>query len=280
MPPQEPVRSRWDQLGSRETPSWYLDRLVALQKRDQHQNLIRRWTRGVLPRSILKTDVFEEAHGSDQVLFDLFDEPIFTVGMDVAFATAARARRRCSSAGIHFLAADVRRLPLGDGAIDLVISPSTLDHFDTAEEFETSLRELARVIAPGGALIITLDNAYNPTYYPLRWVSRLRSSPFPLGYTPTLGGLEALLAHLGLEVTRREYLIHNPRLFSSAIFVALRRLLGSWADRPIAGLLWLFALLDRLPSRWITGCFVAVRAEKPIAPRPRAREESSHHGKQ
>ena len=46
--------------------------------------------------------------------------------------------------------ADVRRLPLADNRVDVVLSNSTLDHFDTEQEIEESLHELARVLKPGG----------------------------------------------------------------------------------------------------------------------------------
>ncbi len=114
-------------------------------------------------------------------------------------------------------------------------------------------------------LIITLDNAYNPWYYPLRWVSRRGSAPFRLGYTAPLRGLKRKLLALGLEVLDSETLIHNPRLVSSALFTGLRKSLGRFADLPIRSLLWLFALGDHLPTRWISGCFIAVRAAKPAA---------------
>jgi len=256
-------RSEWDDLGQRDSPNWYLDHLVARQKRAEHQRLIRRWTAGTTPQTLLKTDVFEEAHGGDQILFDLLQDIPVTVGMDVALPTVAKAQERCPSRGISFYVGDARGLPLRDGCIDLVLSTSTLDHFDTREEFRQSLEEIARILKPGGELIITLDNAYNPWYYPLRWVSRRRSAPFKLGYTASIRELKVRLQALGLEIVDAETLIHNPRLVSSAIFTGLRKLLGRFADGPIRGLLWFFALGDRLPTRWISGCFVGVRARKP-----------------
>jgi ubiquinone/menaquinone biosynthesis C-methylase UbiE len=250
-------------LGDRPSPSWYLDPLVAAQKRRLHHQLLRRWTDSIRPRSVLKTDVFEEAHGEDQILFDLLPEAPFTVGMDVALATASKASRRSPRGSIHFIAGDVRKLPFADGSIDLVLSTSTLDHFDAAEDFEASLKELVRITRSRGHLIITLDNAYNPTYYLLRWASRLRSAPFKLGYTASVRELTRQLQSLGVRVEASDTLIHNPRLISSALYTGVRRVLGRFADGPIRALLWGFALLDRLPTRWITGCFIAVWVVKP-----------------
>jgi SAM-dependent methyltransferase len=258
----------WEDVGERSSPSWYLDELVAEQKRREHQKLIRRWTAGRRPTGILKTDVFEEAHGSDQILFDLFDDTTLTIGMDVSFATVSKARERCPRPAVTFCAADARRLPIRSNSIGLILSTSTLDHFDTRAEFEQSLAELVRILRPGGELIITLDNAYNPWYYPLRWVSRRGSAPFPLGYTAPLGELKRQLQALGLAIVDSETLIHNPRLVSSGIFTGLRMALGRFADFPIRALLWLFALGDHLPTRWISGCFIAVRAAKADATGP------------
>ncbi len=53
-------------------------------------------------------------------------------------------------------------LPFADGAFDLVVSNSTLDHFRTPADIQTSFAELHRVLAPGGSLILTLDNPSNP----------------------------------------------------------------------------------------------------------------------
>lgn len=86
-----------------------------------------------------------------------------------------------------------------------------------------------------------------------------------MGYTAPLGELKRQLQTLGLEIIDFETLIHNPRLISSAIFTGLRMALGQFADFPIRALLWLFALGDHLPTRWISGCFIAVRAAKPDA---------------
>ena len=84
-------KTEWDQLAERSAPSWYLDPLVGRQKRQVYQDLIRRWVDGFRPHTVLKTDVFEEAHGADQILFDLLEDMPLAVGMDVAYATVAKA---------------------------------------------------------------------------------------------------------------------------------------------------------------------------------------------
>src|SRR5262245_53357697 len=143
------------------TQSWYLDPLVARQKRDEHLALLRTWCdgcRGVM----LKTDLFEEAHGDDELL-SAFPADAMIVGMALVPATAMRARARMAGS-VRCLASDVRHLALAAESVSVVFSNSTLDHFEACGDLEASIRELVRVLHPGGVLIVTLDNPRNPFY--------------------------------------------------------------------------------------------------------------------
>ena len=260
------TRSRkWESVGSRPAPSWYLDRLAAEQKRRVHQELIRRWTRDLEVSRALKTDTFEEACGEDQILFDLFPGAACAIGMDLAWQTAHNALARCDNPRVHFLVSDVRDLGVRSESLDVVVSTSTLDHLKSREELTAALREFTRVLRPGGLAIVTMDNPHNPLYAPLRWASRRGWAPFVLGYTVPLSGLVRRLEEAGLEVIATDTLIHNVRLISTLLFLALRRLLGRRADAPIRWLLKAFAAAGRLPTRRFTACFVAACARKPVA---------------
>lgn len=252
----------WERVADQGSPSWYLDPLVAAQKRTVNLSLLDRWTRGDGERTILKTDLFEEANGPDEILTGC-DPTDRLIGMDVSIGEAVKARRRCSEVDTLFIVMDVRRLALAAGSIDVVFSNSTLDHFETHSDLDRSLGELARALRPGGTAIITLDNIRNPLYWLLRMAAKAGWSPFPLGVTTSLGGLVAKLQGVRLEISETDYLIHNPRAVSTVLFLTLRRVLGRKADWIIGLLLDAFALLDRLPTRSLTACFVAARAVKP-----------------
>jgi len=74
------------------------------------------------------------------------------VGLDLAAPMAARARRAAGwFARPRFVCGDIEALPLPDAAIDLVASNLTLQWCDLAR----SLRELRRVLRPGGLLMFT-----------------------------------------------------------------------------------------------------------------------------
>ena len=146
---------QWAEVGRHPLPSWYLDRVVAEQKGRLHQALIRRWTPDLHGGRVLKTDLFEEACGADQILFDLFGEAGLVMGIDLAWPIAHRARARRPDRAIQFLISDVRSLAVRSESMDLIVSTSTLDHFASRAEFCAALWELKRVLRAGGVAIVT-----------------------------------------------------------------------------------------------------------------------------
>jgi SAM-dependent methyltransferase len=79
--------------------------------------------------------------------------PESATGVDVDPATVEHVRERH---GLDARQADVRELPFADDAFDLVVSFETIEH---VPEPERALDELARVLAPGGLLLISTPNA-------------------------------------------------------------------------------------------------------------------------
>ncbi len=98
----------------------------------------------------------------------------------------------------------MRRLPFATGSIDAVVSTSTLDHPRYAKDHRAAVAELRRVIAPGGTLVLTLDNVENATYGLLHVAAALGSVPFPLGRSAAMSDLERLVEEAGFEVSGRE----------------------------------------------------------------------------
>jgi SAM-dependent methyltransferase len=72
-------------------------------------------------------------------------------GFDLSQRMLKRARRRVRSARVNFVAADLTRLPYADGAFDAVVCGWVLEHLPDPRP---GLRELARVMRPGGRLLL------------------------------------------------------------------------------------------------------------------------------
>lgn len=253
-------------IGEAGSASWYLDPVVARQKAQAFVGLIDRWRDPKAIGLTLKTDLFEEANGEDALVPHLAGT-VGVFGLDLDPATALRARRRFADRRLEVVVTDMRRLGVRDSVFELVVSPSTLDHFEARDDLEASLREIGRVLRPGGTAILILDNPLNPLYHPLRWLSA-RVAPFSLGRTLSRRRLTVTLESLGFDILGHDYVIHNPRGVLTLVNLLLRSLLGDSAERPIRVLLRLFATLDRLPTRAFTACFVAVGARKPSGEPP------------
>jgi SAM-dependent methyltransferase len=238
----------------------YLDAFLGELKRQAHLELIERW--GGVPRigRILKTDLFEEAMGPDAYLVALSRNGALAIGMDISPVTARRAQVQDLAFQARYLVADTRCLPFGNGSFDLVVSPSTLDHFPDPDDLGRSLRELARVLTPGGRLIITLDNRQNIFDPLLRVVNRWGWTPYYLGRSYTARELRKVLESAGFLVQETTAILQNPRLTAVGAVMLARKL--RW--RPLMALVQRALIaaqrLERTRFRYYLGSFVAAKA--------------------
>jgi ubiquinone/menaquinone biosynthesis C-methylase UbiE len=178
--------------------------------RAEHLRLVAAWAdvRG----RWLKTDLFEE-RAAERALLPALATAAW-IGIDVSGAVAAQARAHTAS---PVTVADVRALPFRPAAFDGALSTSTLDHFDQRSDITAALREIRRVLVPGGRLILTLDNPRNPLVWlrnalPPSIASRTGLVPFAVGETlDAREGRDALVAS-GFAVDAVTHLLHAPHV--------------------------------------------------------------------
>lgn len=87
-------------------------------------------------------------------------------GVDASDEALALAARRAPSADLH--RASVSRLPFADASFDLVLMNDVLQHV-REDEVETSLRELRRVLAPGGTLLVRTNGGLRARRASAEW---------------------------------------------------------------------------------------------------------------
>ncbi len=79
-------------------------------------------------------------------------------GVDIDAATIVHARERYRDIGnLSFVAGSVAALPLPDASVDAIVSFETIEHLPAADQ-PRMLAEFARVLAPGGFLVLSAPN--------------------------------------------------------------------------------------------------------------------------
>ncbi len=248
----------------------YSNELLAEHKRKTYIGLIARWANVAKAERILKTDLFAEAFGLEQFLFDVAQANDNIVGIDVSNEIVYQAKRQARQHGVDaskYLCCNVKQLPLQDNCIDLAISDSTLDHFPSETDIITALKEIGRVLRAGGTLILTIDNKSNLTYPPyafFRLWMWLGLSPYFIGKTLSLTRLRHTLEEIGFIVEESTAVFHYPHPDGLVRMVerSLRKLSRGKLDNAIRKGL---AFLDRLEgkrTKYLTGRYIAVKAVK------------------
>jgi len=248
------------------------ERLVRAYSDAINRKLLARW----LPPatgSLLKTDLFDEVAGTGLVGL-LLERAERVCGIDVAPTVVSAAG--AAYPRLEAEVADVRALPFPGETFDVVVSTSTLDHFDSKAGIREALKELFRVLRPGGTLVVTVDNGSNPLValrnaLPSALLRRAGLVPYPIGKTCRFRELQGVVESAGFEIDAVDVVMHVPRL---AVRASARLVSGhpSRADRLVSRLTALEPP-RRLPGRVASGQFVAALARRPAgeeAPTPEA----------
>lgn len=178
-----------------------------------------------------------------------------SVGLDYSPAALAFARERAPSASL--VRGSAYALPFADGAFDAVLALDVLEHLD---DDLAAARELRRVLAPGGAAIVTV-----PAFASL-WSAHDEALDHRRRYR--LSQIERVMRDAGLEVEHASYynfflfpMVAGARLAErarTALGVGARtRSPGSGADLRIP------------PAPLNAGLAALLGAERAIAPRVR-----------
>ena len=179
-------------------PSWYNFRHWSIF-RNELEALARRWQRGKL----LNVGC---AHGPD---FLPFKQDFELYGVDFAPEMLKLARKYAEKFAftVNLAEADVCHLPYADETFDWAIAIATYHHLKGNEERLLALRELRRVLKPGGEAFITVWNRWQPRF----WLSHKEVAvPWRTKgeklmryyYLFSCGELEKLVEKAGFEVLK------------------------------------------------------------------------------
>ena len=117
------------------------------------------------------------------------------VGADPAPGMVAAAREAMKDgASVSFVCAPVESLPFDDGEFDLVLSTVSFNHW---EDQQAGFEEIARVLAPGGSLVLA-------DIFAASWLRVMLLPMRPHGTFRTPARIERMLRSAGLVPGNRE----------------------------------------------------------------------------
>ena len=199
-------------------------------RRQRRADFLTKGFSGLPPRP----KVLEVGCGSGTFTTDISQAFDDLVSIDVSEVLLEAARAKCPK--VRFEKADIHQTAFKDGSFDLVVGCSVLHHL----AWDVALREIGRLLRPGGQLRFSEPNLLNPQIYVQKnwsWLKRrLGDSPDEYAFTP--GQIRSSLERAGFEdIAVKPFEFLHPHV-----------------PRPlIESVIGLEAWLERTPVRWIAG---------------------------
>jgi cyclopropane fatty-acyl-phospholipid synthase-like methyltransferase len=190
------------------------------------------------------TDVLEIGTGAGALLHTLVERGCRMQGVEVNDELIAEGQRWFGALPIQKVSGVA--LPFPDASFDVVMS---FDVFEHIPDTDAHLREVRRVLRPGGSYLVQTPNKWtNVVFETIRWKSftRFRADHCSLH---TLAELRSRFSRHGFDVTA-----HDVPVVNDFFRAKIRRYVGT------VGLTALSILNpDRLPLAWRTNLYVCAR---------------------
>ena len=213
-----PRKEIFDQMA----PGWYGFRHHSIF-RYELEELSRHWQKGRLLN-------VGSGHGADFLPFkDTFD--LYGVDFSSEMIKLAHRYARKYRFSAHLQVADARQLPFADETFDWAISVAAYHHLKGRQDQLTALRELKRVLRPGGEAFLTV---WNRCQYRFWFKGKEYAAPWKAGgkviyryyYLFTYWEFERLVRKAGFQILRSfpEHSYHFPlKYFSRNICLLVKK---------------------------------------------------------
>jgi ubiquinone/menaquinone biosynthesis C-methylase UbiE len=198
--------------------------------------------------------VLEVGCGTGRITTRLAEWGADLTALDIAEAMLRQVRAKFGRPGSGrvpaFVQGSALELPFSDNSFEVVVSINVLSH---VPQMRKVIAEMARVLAPGGSLLVNFTNARS-LYWPAALYVNARGKAVGLDvythwYRP--GEVWRALRQAGLQATRLSGQVHVPRAVPRAAAAPL-----IWTDRLLG---------ESCVRGWCPTLFVAA-----VKPRPRA----------
>ena len=158
--------------------------------------------------AMLKTDLWDEVKNT-RILQWVHGQGAAVFAVDISEPIVRQARAAFPDSGLRGVVSDVRQLPFRDGSFDAVYSMGTIEHFPDPE---TALREIHRVLRPGGRAVVGVPNRWDPFLRPLLAAVLQELGRYGYGYERSFSrrALRRMLEDAGFEVVAETAILFVP----------------------------------------------------------------------
>ena len=170
---------------------------------------------------------FGEGYGS----YYLADVAKDLTGMDVSQALLEHARTKYDRKNLYFIKGDATSIPFSEGSMEVVVSSQVLEH---VKDYMRSIREVHRVLAPGGIALIATPNrkamldGVNPYHYKEFSAGELETALRKVFREVTVAGLFGSARYMEIKAAEQGY----ARKLLDIDFLRLRRLVPRAVIKP------------------------------------------------
>jgi ubiquinone/menaquinone biosynthesis C-methylase UbiE len=152
---KQEVKSRFSE-GATEWAAYYADPTPPMTRR--HLVSRQRFALEMLEAAIPPfARVLDAGCGPGVMTEKLMDRGYVVWGLDFAEPMVRQAREHCGSN--HFGVGDIEHMPFPDDTFDAVVSLAVIEYLESDEQ---ALREIRRVLKPGGTAVIAISNGRSP----------------------------------------------------------------------------------------------------------------------
>lgn len=123
---------------------------------------------------------------------------------------------------LQFIIGDATNLVIEDEYYDVVVSFSTIDHIPGNENRVKAVKEMSRVIKPGGYLVITVPNRWDIIYsYRSNKLQKAKKAVFGYEYQFSPLELKKMIMSNGLKIIECASTIFNPYSYLDRLLLKL-----------------------------------------------------------
>jgi SAM-dependent methyltransferase len=187
-------------------------------------------------RDVAGSRILDVAGGDGYWAVPLVRRGASVVSLDIARHKLIRGQRLRDAPAL--VEADALALPFGDASFDVVMSVCALEHFS---DVSVALAEMARVLRPGGRVVMSVDALTHADRYPELVANHKQR--YHVQQTFRRESLATDLRAVGLDVTRATYLFRGA---NERIYLGASHWRQDWSWNALAPLAPFTALVDRL----------------------------------